>query len=141
VLLGWRETTIDVDIRLEPEQDAILRELPRLKNDLRLNVELASPADFIPLPAGWEERSIFVSRARRLTVRHLDAYSQALAKLARNHELDRVDVHELLTRGYVERGALWSRFEEIEPQLYRFPGLDPALFRRNVRAVAGRADA
>src|SRR6266508_3133195 len=28
VLLGWRPTTLDVDIRLEPEQDAVLRALP-----------------------------------------------------------------------------------------------------------------
>ena len=62
MLLGWRETTIDVDIRLEPEDDAILRALPRLKDELRLNVELASPADFIPLPSGWQERSPFLYR-------------------------------------------------------------------------------
>lgn len=37
VLLGWRATTIDVDIRLEPEQDELLRELPRIKNELGVN--------------------------------------------------------------------------------------------------------
>ena len=29
-----------------------------------MNVELASPADFIPLPGGWRERSLFVTRDR-----------------------------------------------------------------------------
>ena len=28
VLLGWRLTTIDVDIKLVPEQDALLRAIP-----------------------------------------------------------------------------------------------------------------
>src|SRR2546421_7078708 len=28
VMLGWRETTLDVDISLEPEQDDAMRELP-----------------------------------------------------------------------------------------------------------------
>jgi hypothetical protein len=31
VLHGWRETTIDVDIKLMPDRDEILREIPRLK--------------------------------------------------------------------------------------------------------------
>ena len=50
VLQGWRATTIDVDIKLMPDRDEILREIPRLKEKLGLNVELAAPSDFIPLP-------------------------------------------------------------------------------------------
>jgi len=42
VLLGWRETTIDIDLKIVPELDEILRKLPQLKEDLQLNVELAS---------------------------------------------------------------------------------------------------
>ena len=65
VLEGWRGTTVDVDLRLEPESEALLRAIARLKDELEINVELASPGDFIPLPAGWEERSPFVpGRAR-----------------------------------------------------------------------------
>jgi hypothetical protein len=47
VLLGWRPTTLDVDIKLEPEQDEVLRAIPLIKEELAVNVELASPADFI----------------------------------------------------------------------------------------------
>jgi hypothetical protein len=71
-----------------------------------------------------------------LTIRHFDLESQALAKIARNHELDRIDVRELLARGHVERDNLLRRFEEVEPALYRFPALDASLFRRNVMAAA-----
>src|SRR2546421_6548391 len=91
VMLGWRETTLDVDISLEPEQDDAMRELPRIKQELGVNVELASPADFIPLPQGWEQRSISIGREGRLAFLHLDPYSQALAKLERAHELDLED--------------------------------------------------
>ena len=83
VLVGWRDTTIDVDLKLVPESERTLRALPRLKDELRINVELASPADFIPVPAGWEDRSPFVTREGRLTIRHFDPYAQALAKLER----------------------------------------------------------
>jgi hypothetical protein len=58
VLLGWRETTIDVDLRFEPERDELLRAVSRLKDELQINVELASPADFIPVPDGVESRAM-----------------------------------------------------------------------------------
>jgi hypothetical protein len=129
VLLGWRATTLDVDIRLEPEQDELLRALVRIKDELAVNVELASPADFIPLPEGWRERSPVVAREGRLTFRHFDFYAQALAKLERGHTQDLEDVRELLGRNLVERARLRSFFDEIEADLYRFPAIDPADFR------------
>jgi hypothetical protein len=48
VLIGWRQSTIDVDIRVEPDRDSIFRAIARLKEALGINVELASPVDFIP---------------------------------------------------------------------------------------------
>jgi hypothetical protein len=48
VLEGWRGSTVDVDLRFEPDVDRLLRELPALKEQLRVNIELASPPDFIP---------------------------------------------------------------------------------------------
>jgi hypothetical protein len=134
VLVGWRPTTLDVDIALEPEQDEILRELPRIKDELAVNVELASPGDFIPLPDGWRDRSPFVAHEGLLTFRHFDPYSQALSKLERGHAQDLDDVRELRARGLIEPAQLLSRFEEIEPQLYRFPALDPADFRKSVES-------
>jgi len=132
VLLGWRAATLDVDIRLEPEQDELLAALPELKNRLELNVELASPADFIPLPSGWEERSTSVGREGRLVFRHFDFYSQALAKLERRHARDVIDVEQMLALGLVDAQVLRGCFDEIEPELYRFPAVEPAAFRRAV---------
>ncbi len=135
VLVGWRATTIDVDIALEPEQDELLRTIPALKDELRINVELVSPGDFIPLPAGWFGRSPTAAREGRLTFRHFDPYSQALAKLERGHAHDLEDVAALLERGLVEAVRLRQSFEEIEPQLYRFPAIDPVAFRESVEAA------
>jgi len=139
VLVGWRATTIDVDLRLEPEQDGVLRALPRLKDELEVNVELASPADFIPLPQAWRERSPLVEREGRLSFRHFDLYSQALAKLERAHARDLEDVDEMLARGLIEKSRLRSCFAEVEPELYRFPAVDPADFRRSVDALLQEA--
>jgi hypothetical protein len=137
VLLGWRSTTLDVDIKLEPEQDEVLRALPRIKEELAVNVELASPADFIPLPREWRDRSVFVARERHLSFRHFDLYSQALAKLERGHAQDVADVREIVARGLVDEARLRSCFDEIEPELYRFPAVDAADFRTSLEEFLG----
>ena len=62
VLLGWRLATIDVDLAMRPHDDALLRAIPAAKEELDINVELASPADFIPLPLGWEDRSPLIAK-------------------------------------------------------------------------------
>ncbi len=140
VLIGWRPTTVDVDLMFEPEQDEVLRAIPQLKDELAVNVELASPGDFIPLPASWRERSPLVTRLGRLTFRHFDPYSQVLAKLERAHARDLEDVEEMARRGLVEEGPLRERFAEIEPELYRFPAIDAPAFRARVDAFAGRGE-
>ncbi len=137
VLVGWRATTVDVDLAFEPERDELLRELPRLKDELRINVELASPADFIPLPSGWRERSPLVTQEGRLAVRHFDPASQALAKLERGHDRDLADVQGLLAAGLVDAAGLRAAYDEIEGELFRFPAVDPVSFRRRVHALVG----
>jgi hypothetical protein len=138
VLLGWRGSTIDVDIRLEPEQESVLRALDSVKRRLRINVELASPADFLPLPGDWRERSLSVGREGRLTFVHFDLYAQTLAKLERGHARDLADVHAMLDRGLVEPERLRSMYEEIEPELFRFPAIDRVRFRETLDgALAG----
>lgn len=137
VLVGWREATIDIDLRLVPEQDVLLRALPELKEQLELNVELAYPGDFVPMPPSWEERSTFVVQEGRLTFRHVDLYAQALAKLERGHTRDLEDVHAMLSRGLVTPVKLRELFAEIEVELYRYPAIDPVSFRAAVER-AGR---
>jgi hypothetical protein len=132
VLVGWRNSTIDIDVKLVPEDDELLRAIQRLKNELQINVELASPVDFIPVRSGWEERSPFVAREGRLTFRHFDPYAQALAKLERGHEQDLADVDALVERGLVDPAQAREYFDEIEPELYRFPAVHAAAFRERV---------
>jgi hypothetical protein len=130
VLIGWRAMTVDVDIKLVPDQDSVLRAIPALKESLGLNVELASPDDFIPVPAAWPDRSPFVAQEGRLAFFHFDLSAQALAKIERGHSQDLADVREMLSRKLVDRGRLREDFAAIEPELYRYPGIDPRSFRR-----------
>jgi hypothetical protein len=135
VLMGWRASTVDVDVKIDPETDRLFRALPRLKERLELNVELASPDHFIPEVPGWRERSAFIAREGHISYYHYDLYSQALSKIQRGFARDLGDVDEMLRQGLVDRGELLRRFEEIEPDLYRFPAIDPATFRRSVERL------
>src|SRR6476661_10317655 len=113
VLHGWRETTIDVDIKLIPDRDEILREIPRLKEKLNLNVELAAPSDFIPLPSGWEDRSPLIQREGKLSFHHFDPVAQALSKAERGHDQDLRDVQEMIAAGLVNPAEALIQFESI----------------------------
>lgn len=141
VLRGWRASTIDIDLKLVPDSDQLLREIPRLKEKLKINVELASPDQFIPELPGWQERSLFVQQVGKLSVFHFDLYSQALSKIERGHTKDLADVRSMVDDGLVEPGRLLELFDAIEPKLYRYPALDPASFRRAVEEFLGTTPA
>jgi len=137
VLFGWRPSTIDVDVKIVPEHDRLFRAIPQIKERLYINVELASPVDFIPVRRGWEERSPFIAQEGHVAFHHFDLYGQALAKVERSHAQDLGDVREMIARGLVEPAHAWRDFEAIEPELYRYPAVDPRSFRRAVEEIFG----
>jgi uncharacterized nucleotidyltransferase DUF6036 len=139
VLMGWRRATIDVDIEIVPDRDEVLRVLPRLKEELHVNIELASPAQFLPPLPGWEDRSVFIAREGTLDFHHYDFYAQALAKIERGHARDLDDVQSMLEDGLVEPARLEELHAAIVPELYRYPAVDPASLARQLeQALVGR---
>lgn len=141
VLIGWRGTTVDVDLKFEPDEDRVLRALPELKERLRINIELASPGDFIPELPGWRERSVFIVREGPITFLHYDFYAQALSKIERSHARDLADVGEMIARRLVVPPRLLEMYALIEPALYRYPALDPPSFRARVESLVRSAPA
>ena len=113
----------------------MLREIPRLKERLNLNVELAAPSDFIPVPDGWEERSPLIRREGTISSHHFDPVAQALSKAERRHAQDLLDVKEMIAGGLVDPADALAQFDAIEPELYRFPAIDPPSFRRSVEEL------
>jgi uncharacterized nucleotidyltransferase DUF6036 len=134
VLLGWRESTVDVDVKIIPD-DEVLKRIPALKERLKINVELASPGDFIPEVPGWQERSPFISREGNVDYFHYDPYMQALAKIERGHAMDIEDVRQMMERGIIDQKRLPEFFGMIESQLYKYPAIDPRTFRESVEKV------
>jgi hypothetical protein len=132
LLLGFREQTIDIDLKFDPEPEGAFDAIARLKNQLNLNVELASPDDFIPAPEDWRERSRHIAFINPVEFFHYDFSLQALAKLERGHAQDLEDVASLVRGGFVTKEELQNRFAEIEPKLLRYPALDPQEFKKKV---------
>ena len=52
VLHDWRPMTIDIDLKPDPEPAGLFEALVLLKEELDVNVELASPDQFIYRPPG-----------------------------------------------------------------------------------------
>ncbi len=94
--------------------------MPRLKQRLDVNVELASPLDFLPELPGWRERSPLLCREGRIDVHHFDFCSQALAKLERGFAQDLADVASMVAAGLVEPPRLLALYGRIEDELFRF---------------------
>lgn len=141
VLLDWRPATIDIDLDIHPDSDEILRALPRLKEELEVNIELASPAHFIPELPGWPERSPFIRHEGRVSFHHYDFYAQALAKIERGHGRDELDVREMHSRRLIDPDSVLRMFDAIEVELFRYPAIDPPSFRAAVeRTVAEMRD-
>jgi hypothetical protein len=137
VLLGWRESTIDVDLKLDPEAAGVFESLPKLKDELDINIELAAPDDFIPALPDWRERSLHIETRGPLRFFHYDLRAQALAKIERGHRQDLLDAREMLARGLAPREDLVRAFRTIEPRLNRYPAIDPDAFRAKLEAFLG----
>lgn len=135
VLEGWRESTVDIDVRFEPDSDPALSRIRDLKEVLTVNVELASPLDFLPALEGWQDRSRFRFKEGNLDVFDFDLYSQALSKLERGFELDLSDVGQMVNSGRIDPTELLRLFNGIVPELYRFPTVDPPRLRAAVESL------
>lgn len=136
VLEGWRDSTVDVDVRFEPDSDAALGRIRDLKEEIEVNVELASPLDFLPPLPEWRDRSRFRFREGNLEVFDFDPYSQAMSKLERGFDLDLEDVRSMVGAGLIEPERMLELFEAIESELFRFPAVDPASLRTAVERLA-----
>jgi hypothetical protein len=137
VLIGWRASTVDIDLKIVPDRDEMYRSIPALKEALNLNIELASPPDFIPEIPDWGSRSVFIAREGKAQWHHFDFYSQALSKIERGHSRDLLDLQEMLRRGLVEPGKLREYFGQIRSLLYRYPAIDPPSFERRLDSALG----
>jgi hypothetical protein len=120
---GFRSQTLDIDLAYSVPPDAhaeFVRAVQELKHELAINVEEASPKDFIPLPSGYEERAKFIGRFGQLDVFHFDIYSVVLSKIERGRDADFNDALVLLKAEWLDFETLEHYFTEILPKMEVF---------------------
>lgn len=132
VMKGWRDATVDIDIKLDPEPAGTFEAIGKIKDELKLNIELASPDQFIPDPPDSKGRAEFIGREGEVEFYHYDLYAQALSKIERGHARDLVDVTAMVATGAIDTGLLAELFAAIEPALLRFPAISADVFRRKL---------
>lgn len=125
LLSGWRTTTVDLDLKLDPEPPGAFGAIARIKEDFDVNIELAAPDDFLPQLPDWREHSPLIDRFGAVEVRHYDLRAQALAKLSRGFERDIADVRAMLELRLVHCSALRAALDQMRPRLERFPRVSP----------------
>ncbi|MCE9635461.1 MAG: hypothetical protein K8T90_07125 [Planctomycetes bacterium] len=136
---GLRESTRDIDVAYDvalEHHDAWIRAIVELKERLNVNVEEASPGDFVPLPPGSADRAEFIGRFGEVDVFLFDPYSIALSKLDRASSRDVADVRALLDAGVISATRLRELVEAaITGDKRRRAKFDPARVRRNLDAL------
>jgi hypothetical protein len=144
VYAGFRPRTIDVDYRVEltaGDDTQFIQALRAAQRLVNLNIEPASPADFIPLPSGWRERSRFLTQERGLAIYAFDLLSTALSKIERGQERDIEDVLALCHTGAIGVKQILQAFDEIAPRIETeaLPRITEQDFRRKIEAFMVRA--
>ncbi len=123
VLFGMRKSTIDVDLKFDPDLSEKFDVIRDIKETLNANIELASPDDFIPPLPDWKERSIFIAQHGKVKFYHYDLYSQVLAKIERGWEQDMEDARNFIMHS-VDFGKLIQLFYSVEKDFMRYPAIN-----------------
>jgi hypothetical protein len=130
--------TQDIDIRVSGANEGeLIVAIQRLIQQLQINVEFASPADFIPLPSQWEMHVQYAGRYGGVDVFYFDFYSIALSKIERGNSRDIDDVKLLVQQGIITLNELDEAYQEVLAQLGqgRYPRITPQRFSERYTAV------
>jgi len=133
--------TLDIDIHITIDPANLTTQIAQLKQKMNINIEFASPGDFIPLPTQWEARSEFIKRYDQVDVFYFDWYSIALSKMQRANQQDVVDVQLLVRQGCVDVSELDLLYQDVlnkigQPPYDRLlPNLSQQRFSQHYQAV------
>jgi hypothetical protein len=122
VYLGWRKSSIDVD--LCSDQEVVFRNIQKIKERLNINIEFARPEDFVPPLRGSADRHVFIDTIGKVTFYHYDPYAQLLSKVVRGFQRDLDDARKFIDCGMVDPNKFRSLVAAIPNSMYaRYPTL------------------
>ena len=122
VYLGWRRSSIDVD--LYSDREVVFRDIQEIKERLNINIEFARPEDFVPPLPGTAGRHVFIDTVGAITFYHYDPYAQLFSKVARGFQRDLEDAREFIRSGLVDPRKLRSLLATIPNSAFaKYPSL------------------
>jgi len=122
VYLGWRRSSIDVD--LCTDQEIVFRNIQEIKERLNMNIEFARPEDFVPPLKGSADRHVFIDKVGTISFYHYDPCAQLLSKVVRGFERDLNDARAFIESGLVDPRQFRSLVAAIPDSAYaRYPNL------------------
>ena len=130
--------TEDIDIQVSGANEGeLIVAIQKLIQQMQINVEFASPADFMPLPSEWERHAHYVGRYGEVDVFYFDFYSIAISKIERGNNRDIADVKLLVQQGIINLDELDTAYREVLAQLGkgRYPRIIPQRFSERYTAV------
>ena len=140
--LGLRGATLHIDYVAVSDDPAALEDLERairgFKDELDVNVEPASPADFLPVPRSVLDRSRYVERHGQVGVYYYHLPTQVIAKAARGLELDLADAEGMIRSGAVTWNDVRATWEEIRSSPTGWLRYEPDEIERRLSALRQR---
>lgn len=123
VHMGLRSgSTMDIDVVIETaDEDGMVTAIRRIGEQMQINIEFSSPADFIPLPRQWEAHARYIGRYGSVEVFYFDFYSVALSKISRGSDRDLLDVKLLMQQKVIALEELDIAYNEILPRMGKRP--------------------
>jgi hypothetical protein len=122
VYLGWRQSSIDVD--LCSDQEVVFRNIQKIKERLNINIEFARPEDFVPPLKGTADRHVFIDTIGKVTFYHYDPYAQLLSKVVRGFQRDLEDAKKFIDCELVDPNKFRSLVAGIPDTMYaKYPTL------------------
>lgn len=135
ILYGFRDGTIDIDIA--GDMDELFSYLPKLKEDLHINIEMAKPTDFVPSLPGELNRHVMIGTFGKATFMHFDPYGQAFSKIVRGHATDLLDVKALVAKELVNAKTLCDWVKQLSDlEFSRYPRLTRSAVEAVVESFA-----
>ena len=148
---GWCDRVPMLELAGDPGRAELGEAVREAAGALGVDLAWESPVDVIPLPAGWEERSLGTEALAEvarpamidergagdaLELRHFDPYSVVLRLIARGDEPDYVAALEYVLHGWVEPVRLERLLGEVVPRMTNQTlAQDPAEFRRKFKGL------
>jgi hypothetical protein len=113
--------TLDIDIQITIDPAQLMSQVVQLKQRMNINIEFASPGDFMPLPIQWDARSEFIKRYGQVDIFYFDWYSIALSKMQRASQQDVIDVQSLVVQQFVDVNELDLLYQDVLNKIGRSP--------------------